>query len=102
MESPPAGLSSSYGDERPGGATVRAAAVDDYAAIRTVVGYLARHAKHRPDGDVTETPWRYSPLNWGHAQERMGFDRLSPGTPFAASVRMGPWHGRTGWRRRET
>jgi len=39
---------------------------DDYAHMRKVVGYVARHAKQRPDGDVAETPWRYSLMNWGH------------------------------------
>jgi DNA topoisomerase VI subunit B len=39
---------------------------DDYAAMRKVVGYVKRHSAQRPDGDVTETPWRYSLMNWGH------------------------------------
>ena len=39
---------------------------DDYLHMRKVVGYVARHAKQRPDGDVSETPWRYSLMNWGH------------------------------------
>lgn len=39
---------------------------DDYAHMRTVVGYIHRHAKQRPSGDVTETRWRYSLMNWGH------------------------------------
>lgn len=38
----------------------------DYAHMRKVVGYVARHAKQRPEGDVSETPWRYSLMNWGH------------------------------------
>lgn len=42
---------------------------DDYAAMRKVVGYVKRHAAQRPDGDVTETPWRYSLMNWGHDPE---------------------------------
>ena len=43
---------------------------DDYRAMRKVVGYIARHSKQRPDGDVTETPWRYSLMNWGHDPEK--------------------------------
>ena len=39
---------------------------DDYAHMRKVVGYVARHSKQRPDGDITDTPWRYSLMNWGH------------------------------------
>jgi DNA topoisomerase VI subunit B len=36
---------------------------DDYAAMRKVVGYVKRHRAQRPEGDVTETPWRYSLMN---------------------------------------
>ena len=39
---------------------------DDYAAMRKVVGYVHRHLKQRPDGDVTDTRWRHSLMNWGH------------------------------------
>lgn len=39
---------------------------DDYAHMRKVVGYAHRHLEQRPDGDVTETRWRYSLMNWGH------------------------------------
>jgi len=39
---------------------------DDYAHMRKVVGYVKRHMAQRPDGDVTDTPWRYSLMNWGH------------------------------------
>lgn len=39
---------------------------DDVAHMRKVVGYVHRHLKQRPDGDVTETRWRYSLMNWGH------------------------------------
>jgi hypothetical protein len=43
---------------------------DDIAWMRKVVGYVARHTKQRPKGDVTETPWRYSLMNWGHDPEK--------------------------------
>jgi len=43
---------------------------DDYAHMRKVVGYVKRHLAQRPDGDVTETPWRYSLMNWGHDPEK--------------------------------
>ena len=39
---------------------------DDYAHMRKVVGYVHRHSAQRPEGDVTETKWRYSLMNWGH------------------------------------
>ncbi|MFC5381431.1 DUF3140 domain-containing protein [Aquipuribacter nitratireducens] len=38
----------------------------DVAHMRKVVGYVARHSKQRPKGDVEDTPWRYSLMNWGH------------------------------------
>jgi hypothetical protein len=39
---------------------------DDHDHMRTVVGYVHRHLAQRPDGDVTDTPWRWSLMNWGH------------------------------------
>ncbi|MFH8348003.1 DUF3140 domain-containing protein [Streptomyces sp. NPDC018045] len=39
---------------------------DDYAHMRKVTGYVHRHLAQRPAGDVTETTWRYSLMNWGH------------------------------------
>jgi hypothetical protein len=39
---------------------------DDAAHMRTVVGYVHRHLAQRPSGDVTDTKWRYSLMNWGH------------------------------------
>lgn len=38
----------------------------DHEHMRKVVGYVNRHLAQRPDGDVTETNWRYSLMNWGH------------------------------------
>ncbi|SFQ34902.1 Protein of unknown function [Variovorax sp. OK605] len=38
----------------------------DVAHMRKVVGYVHRHLAQRPEGDVRETPWRYSLMNWGH------------------------------------
>ena len=31
-----------------------------------VVGYIHRHLNQKPDGDVEDTDWRYSLMNWGH------------------------------------
>jgi hypothetical protein len=39
---------------------------EDHAHMRKVVGYVKRHSAQRPDGDITDTPWRYSLMNWGH------------------------------------
>ncbi len=39
---------------------------DDYQAMRKVVGYVHRHGKQRPQGDVSDTRWRKSLMNWGH------------------------------------
>ena len=37
----------------------------DYAHMRKVVGYVARHKAQRPANIVTSR-WRYSLMNWGH------------------------------------
>ncbi|MEU9924304.1 DUF3140 domain-containing protein [Streptomyces griseoluteus] len=39
---------------------------DDLAHMRKVVGYVHRHVKQRPSGEVSDTKWRYSLMNWGH------------------------------------
>ena len=39
---------------------------EDVDHMRKVVGYVHRHLAQRPSGDVEETPWRYSLMNWGH------------------------------------
>lgn len=38
----------------------------DLKHIHKVVGYVHRHLAQKPDGDVSETNWRYSLMNWGH------------------------------------
>ncbi|GAA4600095.1 hypothetical protein BJY16_003347 [Actinoplanes octamycinicus] len=38
----------------------------DEQHMHKVVGYVHRHLAQRPQGDVTETKWRYSLMNWGH------------------------------------
>jgi hypothetical protein len=42
---------------------------DDVAHMRKVVAYVHRHRAQRPSGDVRESPWRYSLMNWGHDPE---------------------------------
>lgn len=39
---------------------------DDYAHMRKVVGYAKRHLAQRPHGNIDESAWRYSLMNWGH------------------------------------
>ncbi|WP_414944520.1 DUF3140 domain-containing protein [Amycolatopsis sp. cmx-11-32] len=39
---------------------------EDEEHMRKVVGYVHRHLAQRPSGDVRETRWRYSLMNWGH------------------------------------
>ncbi|MEU5365884.1 DUF3140 domain-containing protein [Streptomyces sp. NPDC005925] len=39
---------------------------DDYQHMRKVVGYIRRHLAQRPSGDVGDSRWRYSLMNWGH------------------------------------
>jgi hypothetical protein len=38
----------------------------DEEHMRKVTGYVHRHLAQRPSGDVEETRWRYSLMNWGH------------------------------------
>ncbi|WP_295843804.1 DUF3140 domain-containing protein [uncultured Microbacterium sp.] len=39
---------------------------DDYAHMRKVVGYVKRHSAQKPKGDITDTDWQYSLMNWGN------------------------------------
>jgi hypothetical protein len=39
---------------------------DDYLHMRKVVGYIRRHLAQRPQGEVQDTRWRHSLMNWGH------------------------------------
>lgn len=38
----------------------------DHADMRKVVGYIRRHLAQRPKGDVEDSRWRHSLMNWGH------------------------------------
>lgn len=38
----------------------------DHAHMKKVTGYVHRHLAQRPSGDITDTPWRSSLMNWGH------------------------------------
>jgi hypothetical protein len=39
---------------------------DDYQHMRKVLGYIHRHSAQKPSGDVKDTRWRHSLMNWGH------------------------------------
>jgi len=43
---------------------------DDLGHMRKVTGYVHRHRAQRPEGDRTESAWRYSLMNWGHDPEK--------------------------------
>lgn len=45
---------------------------DDLAHIHKVVGYIHRHSAQRPNGDITDTNWRYSLMNWGYDPKKHG------------------------------
>ncbi|MGD1919609.1 MAG: HVA1 family protein [Pleurocapsa sp.] len=38
----------------------------DFKHMKKVVGYIHRHTAQKPSGDIKETPWRYSLMNWGY------------------------------------
>lgn len=38
----------------------------DIHQMARVVSYVHRHMAQRPSGDISETRWRYSLMNWGH------------------------------------
>ncbi|KLE34757.1 DUF3140 domain-containing protein [Aurantiacibacter luteus] len=37
-----------------------------YEHMQKVIGYVHRHKAQGPDGDVEDSDWRYSLMNWGH------------------------------------
>jgi len=39
---------------------------DDIEHMRRVVSYVHRHQAQEPKGDVEDSNWRYSLMNWGH------------------------------------
>ncbi len=39
---------------------------DDIDHMRRVVSYVHRHRSQKPEGDVKDSDWRRSLLNWGH------------------------------------
>lgn len=43
---------------------------EDFAHMKKVVGYVHRHQAQKPDGDISNTNWRYSLMNWGHDPQK--------------------------------
>lgn len=39
---------------------------DQYDHMKKVVGYIHRHKAQEPSGDIKDSDWRYSLMNWGH------------------------------------
>lgn len=37
-----------------------------YDHMEKVVGYIHRHKAQEPSGDIEDSDWRYSLMNWGH------------------------------------
>lgn len=37
-----------------------------YEHMQKVNGYVSRHLAQKPDGDIEDSDWRYSLMNWGH------------------------------------
>ena len=37
-----------------------------YEHMQKVVGYIHRHLAQKPSGDIEDSDWRYSLMNWGH------------------------------------
>lgn len=38
----------------------------NFERMNKVIGYIKRHLAQRPAGDVENSAWRYSLMNWGH------------------------------------
>jgi hypothetical protein len=43
---------------------------EDYEHMAKVIGFVNRQTAQWPKGDVSETRWRYSLMNWGHDPSR--------------------------------
>src|SRR5215217_5641099 len=39
---------------------------EDIDHMRRVVSYVHRHQAQGPEGDIEDSNWRYSLMNWGH------------------------------------
>ena len=39
---------------------------DQWSHMDKVIGYVHRHTAQKPSGDIENSDWRYSLMNWGH------------------------------------
>lgn len=39
---------------------------DDFSHMNKVISYVNRHKAQKPSGDIEDSRWRYSLMNWGH------------------------------------
>lgn len=39
---------------------------EDMKHMQKVASYVKRHLAQKPKGDIEDTAWRYSLMNWGH------------------------------------
>ena len=39
---------------------------NDFDHMKKVVSYVHRHLAQKPSGDIEDSRWRYSLMNWGH------------------------------------
>ena len=47
-------------------ADVTKVSIGDVGHMRKVIGFIKRHLAQRPEGDIEDSRWRYSLMNWGH------------------------------------
>ncbi len=38
----------------------------DFDHMKRVISYVHRHLAQKPSGDIKDSRWRYSLMNWGH------------------------------------
>ncbi|WP_324721050.1 DUF3140 domain-containing protein [Salinimicrobium sp. HB62] len=38
----------------------------EYEHMQKVIGYINRHTAQKPGGDIKDSAWRYSLMNWGY------------------------------------
>ncbi len=39
---------------------------DDLSHMKKVISYVHRHSEQKPSGDIEDSRWRYSLMNWDH------------------------------------
>lgn len=43
---------------------------EDIAHMQKVISYVRRHSAQRPSGEIKDTHWRFSLMNWGHDPDK--------------------------------